>query len=115
VLPLDPRLHFALNCGGRSCPPIGAYAASRLDEQLHLASLAFLAATATLEPGIGVLRLSRIFRWYQSDFGGKEGVLAFVADHTTDAAVSAHIAQLPNQLRLQYDSYDWRLNRFAAA
>ena len=27
--PLDPRLHFALNCGARSCPPIRVYLEER--------------------------------------------------------------------------------------
>jgi hypothetical protein len=27
-LPLDPRLHFALNCGGVSCPPLRPYTAA---------------------------------------------------------------------------------------
>jgi hypothetical protein len=27
VLPMDPRVHFALVCGARSCPPIRTYTA----------------------------------------------------------------------------------------
>src|SRR5687767_3879535 len=29
---LDPRIHFALNCGARSCPPVRRYTDERLDE-----------------------------------------------------------------------------------
>ncbi|MCS7055344.1 MAG: DUF547 domain-containing protein, partial [Thermoflexales bacterium] len=38
VEPLDPRIHFALNCASRSCPPIGIYDPERLDAQLELAA-----------------------------------------------------------------------------
>ena len=28
---LDPRIHFALNCGARSCPPIRVYTEEKYD------------------------------------------------------------------------------------
>jgi hypothetical protein len=34
MLPSDPRIHFALNCGAQSCPPIAVYEADQLDSQL---------------------------------------------------------------------------------
>lgn len=34
MLSLDPRIHFALNCGAQSCPPIAVYKAEQLDAQL---------------------------------------------------------------------------------
>ena len=30
---LDPRMHFALVCAARSCPPIAVYDAANIDEQ----------------------------------------------------------------------------------
>ena len=39
---LDPRVHFALNCAARSCPPIRVYTPDRLDAQLDLATASFL-------------------------------------------------------------------------
>lgn len=38
---LDHRIHFALNCGARSCPPIRVYAAAKLEAQLNTAAKAF--------------------------------------------------------------------------
>ena len=35
------RIHFALNCGARSCPPIRVYAAAKLEAQLNTAAKAF--------------------------------------------------------------------------
>lgn len=34
----DPRVHFALNCGAKSCPPIKTFTAEALDEELRLAA-----------------------------------------------------------------------------
>ena len=31
---LDPRIHFALNCGAASCPPIRIYQKEKLDKQV---------------------------------------------------------------------------------
>ena len=39
---LDPRIHFALNCGATSCPPIRVYSSANLDYQLDRAAASFL-------------------------------------------------------------------------
>ena len=44
ALTLDPRIHFALNCGAKSCPPIRVYSTPNLDSQLNRASASFLCA-----------------------------------------------------------------------
>lgn len=43
-LECDPRIHFALNCGAVSCPPIAVYScdAKELDEELTMATEGFL-------------------------------------------------------------------------
>ena len=39
--PLDPRIHFALVCGAKSCPPIKVYTSGALEEGLEAAASAF--------------------------------------------------------------------------
>lgn len=39
--PVDPRLHFALNCGARSCPVVRLYSAERVQAELDEAAAAF--------------------------------------------------------------------------
>ena len=46
VLPVDPRVHFALVCGARSCPPIRTYDAAGLDAQLAAAAEALATGRA---------------------------------------------------------------------
>ena len=41
VAPLDPRIHFALVCGAKSCPPIKVYTAEALEEGLEAAAASF--------------------------------------------------------------------------
>ena len=41
VTPLDPRIHFALVCGAKSCPSIKVYTAEALEEGLEAAAAAF--------------------------------------------------------------------------
>ena len=39
------RIHFALNCGAKSCPPIKTFTGEEVDTQLNLATQAFLEVT----------------------------------------------------------------------
>ena len=41
---LDYRIHFALNCGAKSCPPIAFYNPENLNTQLDIATTAYLTA-----------------------------------------------------------------------
>jgi hypothetical protein len=110
-LPLDPRLHFALNCGGRSCPPIRSYSPDKLDAQLDLATRGFVDASVELRPETNELWLSRILQWYGSDFGGREGVLDFLIRYLPDDERRNYLSQQRETLQLNYRKYDWQLNR----
>ncbi|KAL7552898.1 hypothetical protein ACHAWF_016147 [Thalassiosira exigua] len=66
---LDPRIHFALNCGARSCPPVKKYTAEEIDEELRLAAMSFCEQESNVDIGQGNLKLSKLLHWYQSDFG----------------------------------------------
>lgn len=106
VNPVDVRIHFALNCASRSCPPIGAYDAARIDDQLTLATRNFVNAETEIDPATGSLVISQIFHWYASDFGREAGVRAFLAAHLPegDRKTAAQTA------KIAYRPYDWRLN-----
>lgn len=80
-VPLDPRIHFALNCGALSCPPIAYYDAARLDEQLELATSSFLEDSTTVDPTGNTVTVSALFSWYRADFDGPQGTLALLDRH----------------------------------
>jgi len=105
----DARLHAAINCAARSCPPLRAeaFVAERLSEQLDQQMRAFLAdATRNrIDPEKGELRLSRVFEWFAADFEREGGVATFVARFVPAARADFVRATKPAFLE-----YDWALN-----
>lgn len=65
---LDPRLHFALNCGAKSCPPIRVYSAKNVERVLQLAAEGFCSFNVVVDPQANTVCLSKIFQWYKGDF-----------------------------------------------
>ena len=47
---LDYRIHFALNCGAKSCPPISFYQPEDLNEQLDMAETTYISSTSKYFP-----------------------------------------------------------------
>jgi hypothetical protein len=117
---LDPRIHFALVCAARSCPPIAVYDATQIDEQLDLAARAFISnGGAAVNRPAGEVRLSQIFQWYAPDFGGrpfalgdKRPLLKFIAPHLVDEADREYVRHGNPTVRFQ--PYDWPLNNWTA-
>jgi hypothetical protein len=119
----EPRVHFALVCAARSCPPLRreAFVAARLDAQLDDQASVFFADARSnqLEPRRGVVRLSSILKWFGEDFDQfapasgfagsttERGVLAYAARHTTPE-VARRLAA--GGYRIEYIDYDWTLN-----
>lgn len=101
VLTLEPRVHFALNCAARSCPPIRFYAAARLDEQLEVATHAYLQSARA--DGTTVW-LPRLLGYYAADFAASP--LRFARRYRPD---------LPAGARVRYLPYDWALEVSAFA
>jgi len=103
---LDPRVHFALNCGTRSCPPVAFYEAARLDEELDAAASSFINAEGVrVEDGEAVL--SPLFDVYADDFGGAEGARAWALRYLADPALRARL----QAGAARNAAYDWTLNR----
>lgn len=104
----DFRIHFALNCGAKSCPPIAFYEAQRLDRQLNEASASFLENESTYNPEKNELLTSRLFYWFSGDFGGKKGIIE----------IHSKWGILPEKMkpRILYKKYDWSLemNKFVS-
>lgn len=70
----EPMIHFALNCGAESCPPIKMYKADGIKSQLNLATQAFFEDSESLTIVSDYeLKVSKILDWYKVDFGGSPG------------------------------------------
>ena len=99
---LDPRIHFTLNCGASSCPPIAYYSPDNIEQQLVMAEEAFVQGTSNYNQATNTLEISQLFEWFEDDFGGNDGVLdvmnrlGIINDSITPSII--------------YSPYDWNLN-----
>ena len=100
----DPRIHFAVNCASFSCPKIPRYpmTAEKLDMQLNKLSSDFLRDTDRNSISSSSMELSQIFTWFESDFGGKKGVIDFINTYGT--------VKVDASAKVTYQEYDWSLN-----
>jgi hypothetical protein len=109
----DPRVHFAVNCASKSCPPIRStpYDAARLDAELDDAARAYLTSpqAVVVRAGRGkpTIVASRIFDWYADDFKASGGPLAFIAKYGPPDAADAIAG---GRASLEFAEYDWSLN-----
>ncbi|XP_065182359.1 uncharacterized protein LOC135813068 [Sycon ciliatum] len=109
----DYRIHFALVCGAKSCPPIKTYTALGLDEELSLAANSFLQ-----DGGVQVsvekneISLNRILAWYKSDFGSNtKEILQFVGNNMGSCDLKQEFdTVMAANPKVSYLAYDWTLN-----
>jgi len=104
---VDPRIHFALNCGARYCPPIRAYEADSLNEQLRLASRSYLASESNLDREARRVQLPALMKIYRTDFGDRRRQLAFASEHLGPDA--AWLREEGDPVEVSYGRYDWTL------
>lgn len=108
---LDPRIHFALVCGSRSCAPIKYYSSEGIYEELELATKNFVNSSEIIViPEENRILISQIFKWYKRDFGGRSGVLEFIKKYSLDDDKKVFLEQRKN-IKIGYLYYDWHLNR----
>lgn len=115
MLHCDPRIHFALNCGAKSCPPIGVYSSTELDEQLNRATRGFLDQSVEFDATTQTIRLSMLFSWYRIDFGSTDTeVIQWIKSHASkelaDRITTFEKVCEPRVPKLTYMPYNWNLN-----
>jgi hypothetical protein len=111
IAEFDPRIHFALNCASQSCPPIAYYQAEKIDEQLDLAAANFINTETRLDESGVVLNISRVFKWYQADFGGRKGVLETLLHYLPKKDPRAVLLDsFGYKTMIKYRKYNWNLN-----
>ena len=112
----DPRIHFAINCAAKSCPPIRTepYIGARLNEQLDDQARRFLTGPhgVRLEKNGGDLdvHVTKILDWFKDDFetwGG--GRIAFVRKFLP-ADKQKQLDAAKGKTNFEFDDYDWALN-----
>ncbi|KAJ7363529.1 hypothetical protein OS493_009684 [Desmophyllum pertusum] len=108
----EPKIHFALVCGAKSCPPIKTYTSAGIDEELSLAAEAFLEGEdgCVLNMPKREIRLSKIFQWYKEDFGSNnEELVQFVLAHMGKGQKKDQLEELlvSGNFKVGFMKYNW--------
>ncbi len=114
----DPRIHVALVCAARGCPPLWnrAYDPKHVDRQLTQAMGRFVGDRrhCRIDLAARKIEINKVFDWYASDFTNPRftphagSMPAFLAEYVSDPAQAKSLAT--GAWRIEYLEYDWRLN-----
>ncbi len=108
----EPRLHFALVCAAKSCPPLRpeAYTGDQLSRQLEDQGKLFLAQKDKnrFEAATKTLWLSPIFKWYEADFTQGDVRLGTYVEPFMPG--SDRVSLQDTGWKIAFTEYDWSLN-----
>jgi hypothetical protein len=126
-IPCDPRIHFALNCGAESCPPIAIYSMDedkpeKLENQLNIATECFIENSANFHASNEVITLSMIFKWYKNDFTAAvsddestksafEKLLLWIKSHGGKDVEAQLSSSALGKFKVIHSKYNWGLNK----
>ena len=96
----EPRIHFAVNCAAKSCPPMNnaAFTEANLNELLESRAKNFINSSAN-DISAASIKISKIFDWYKDDFGN---VINFLNKYSN--------TKINSGAKIEYKNYDWSLN-----
>lgn len=104
---VDYRIHFALNCGAKSCPPIAFYDFPKIDDQLEAATKLYLTLETELNEEEKIATVTQLMEWFGEDFGGEENL---------PSVLSKYLEKDLSGYSIQYMEFDWteKLSNFSA-
>jgi hypothetical protein len=105
----DPRVHFAVNCASKSCPPLISepYQGDILDQQLEKSTRAFLQNPKENHLDGDTLYVSSIFKWFSGDFN--DDIVGFFSKYA-DEDFKKKLTARKDKIKVAYLDYDWSLN-----
>lgn len=115
---VDPRIHFALNCGAKSCPAVRFYEAETLDHTLDAATRIYL-QSMDVDTLKRVVTLPKLLQWYKTDFsesGNVDDLLIWTlpyVDVETRKVLQGFLHEKQNgtnSFKVVYAGYDWTVN-----
>ena len=109
----DPRLHYAVNCASIGCPNLRpvAFTSANAEALLDKAARQYVNHRRGAHIKDGRLMVSKIYGWYDDDFGGGEdGVLRHLRRYAAPELARA----LTGIRSIDGYEYDWGLNESAS-
>jgi glutaredoxin len=111
----DCRIHFALNCGAKSCPPVKNFTASAVNEELRIVAQAFAEQedNVRLVPEKNEIYLNKILSWYGIDFASSkdllpEKVVTFLRGEKKQSLQV--MIDSGKKISVYFNEYDWSTN-----
>ena len=102
----DPRIHFAINCASKSCPPLGNRILLEIDLDKQLDQKAFKFINNTDNVFINheeqTIYLNKIFKWFEKDF---ENLKSYISIYLDDIDID-----LIKNYNIKFFKYDWSKN-----
>ncbi|HHH50600.1 MAG TPA: DUF547 domain-containing protein [Saprospiraceae bacterium] len=97
----DARIHFAVNCAAKSCPPIlnRAWTVNNLNSNFEKRAKQFINDTKYNQIAADKIKVSKIFEWYASDFGN---LINFLNKYSN--------TKINSDAKVEYLDYNWNLN-----
>jgi hypothetical protein len=107
----DPRIHFAVNCASKGCPPLRSepYQGDVLNQQLDEMTESFINDSKHNRLEGNTLYVSSIFKWYSEDFNGD--IVGFFVKYAT-GNLKAKLEQHRKEIKVEFLDYDWSLNGY---
>jgi hypothetical protein len=105
----DPRVHFAINCAAKSCPPLRSepYRTDILDQQLDEMARAFINDSRRNRLEGQTLYVSSIFKWFSEDFSND--IVSFFLKYAK-GDLKKRLEDNKSKINVKYLDYDWSLN-----
>ena len=105
----DPRVHFAINCAAKSCPPLRSepYTGDALDQQLEEMASLFINDVKSNRLTDNTLHVSSIFKWFKEDFNND--IAGFFLKYES-VYLKARMEENREKVKVRYLDYDWSLN-----
>lgn len=99
---VDWRIHFSLNCGAKSCPPVFAYEYDKIEAQINDSAERYFKKNSSYSKKDNILNVPVLMSWFRGDFGSKKGVERIAKQFgVIDQDVNPTI---------KYNDYDWTVD-----
>ena len=99
VSKVDWHIHFALNCGAKSCPPVCVYLPEKADEQLDKAAALYLRKECVYKKKENEVSVPALLSWFSEDFGSKNAKRKILMKYK--------IIPEKSDPKISYKEYDW--------
>jgi hypothetical protein len=98
----EPRIHFALVCAAKSCPPLRneAFTAKNLDAQLQDQGVRFINDASKNKITANSIKITKLLDWYGRDFNKSQ--IDVVNDYSK--------IKVNKDATISYMDYNWALN-----